>query len=806
MTLNLYQQTSYPLSADYLTEEAQRLRRQNPALARWAAGRGIICHRPATQIQAHLMAESLLQKGLISTSGDFFQRLMALDCLTLQSMWLVVHMTYARRLYLDGRALAAADFKPLPRGHTGGALNMVPAYAGLLAVNHFTGQPRAWLLGQGHCVAAIDALQLLTATATTERQQLYPLDDDGLSRFVADCYDTRLDAGGRQISTLGAHVNVHTAGARMEGGYLGFAGMQYAHMPLPGERLVAFLSDGAFEEQRGTDWAARWWRGEDTGLIAPLMIANGRRIDQRTTIAQQGGSSWFVSHLRNQGFAPFVIDGRDPAAYMCAIYYMEIQLDQAYQRIRCGDADYPVALPYCIAETVKGFGFPAAGTGAAHDLPLGAYPARNPEALAFFNQGARALFQPQQDWRDAAALLTQPARKTTAMVAVNCPEPNWSDRRESAMAAIDRYFIEITEVNPALRVRVGNPDELRSNGMSQTLDQFRHRVTRPEISAAEAIDGCVVTALNEEAVVSACLANQAGINLVVAYEAFAIKMLCALRQTIIFSRQQKEAGDAAGWLGFPVVTTSLIWENGEHDQSHQDCALSEGLMLKMADMARVVFPPDANSAMACLRNCYGDLGVVWNLVVSRTVMPAFFSPRQATQLVQDGAVCVRGHCGAELQLVACGALQLQQMLKASDRLRQQRVSHSLVYLLEPGRFRQPRDRWEAEVVADPAVLQALFPARVRYRLLLTHGRAEPLLACCRLLDLGPQRTRALGYINRGGTLDSETLLFVNACSWAHVLASLAQLCGQQPTLWLTEEEWAAVDGRGDPYHVIRPAL
>ncbi len=806
MTLNLYQQTSHPMTPEYLDHEAQNLRDQNPELALWAAGLGVIEHRPATQIQAHLMAESLLQKGLIADTGYFFQRLRALDCLTQQAMWLVVHMTYARRVYTDGRNLTPQDFKTHPRGHTGGALNMVPAYAGLLALNHFTGQSRDWLMGQGHCVAAIDALQLLTGTATPERRRQYPLDDDGLSRFVADCYDTRLDNTGQRISTLGAHVNVHTAGARMEGGYLGFAGMQYAHMPLPGERLVAFLSDGAFEEQRGTDWAARWWRGEDTGLIAPVMIANGRRIDQRTTIAQQGGCSWFVSHLRNQGFAPFVIDGRDPAAFMCAIYYMEIQLSQAFERIRQGEAQYPVALPYCIAETVKGFGFPAAGTGAAYGLPLGAYPAENPEALTFFHRGAKALLQPDAQWREAASLLGQPKQKSTPMLAVNCPEPEWADRRESAMAAIDRYFIELTEVNPRLRVRVGNPDELRGNGMSQTLDQFRHRVTRPEITAAEAIDGCVITALNEEAVVSACLANQAGINLVVAYEAFAIKMLCALRQAIIFSRQQKEAGDAAGWLGFPVVTTSLIWENGEHDQSHQDSSLSEGLMLKMADMARVVFPADANSAMACLRTCYGDLGVVWNLVVTRSVMPQFFSARQATQLVQDGAVCLRGHCGAELQLVACGAVQLQQMLKASDRLRQQRVAHSLIYLLEPGRFRQARDRWEKAALADPAVVRALFPARVRYRVFLTHGRGEVLLATCRQLDLGAQRTRALGYINRGGTLDTQSLLFVNGCTWAHALAALAELCGQKPTLWLTEEEWRAIDGRGNPYHVIPEPL
>ena len=60
-------------------------------------------------------------------------------------------------------------------------------------------------------------------------------------------------------------MNPHTAGGIAEGGYLGFAELQYAHMPLPGETLVAFLSDGAAEEQRGSDWIPRWWRAEDCG-------------------------------------------------------------------------------------------------------------------------------------------------------------------------------------------------------------------------------------------------------------------------------------------------------------------------------------------------------------------------------------------------------------------------------------------------------------------------------------------------------------------------------------------------------------
>ena len=89
-----------------------------------------------------------------------------------------------------------------------------------------------------------------------------------------------------------SHVNHNTAGGLAEGGYLGFAELQYVHMPLPGEKLVVFLSDGAFEEQRGSDWVPRWWRAKDCGLVAPMMINNGRRIDQSTTISQKGGVTW----------------------------------------------------------------------------------------------------------------------------------------------------------------------------------------------------------------------------------------------------------------------------------------------------------------------------------------------------------------------------------------------------------------------------------------------------------------------------------------------------------------------------------
>jgi phosphoketolase len=177
----------------------------------------------------------------------------AADRIASAAMWVVVHQTYADRVYLDGRDLATEEFKPNPEGHTGGSLNMVPAYVGYMAANAIAGMTRSWVMGQGHCVSAIDSTNLLLGNLKQEHWKRYSPTDEGLTQFVRDFYGYRLRPDGEPESPLGSYVNVHTAGGLMEGGYLGFTELQYVHMPLPGECLVTFLSDGAFEEQRGSD-------------------------------------------------------------------------------------------------------------------------------------------------------------------------------------------------------------------------------------------------------------------------------------------------------------------------------------------------------------------------------------------------------------------------------------------------------------------------------------------------------------------------------------------------------------------------
>jgi phosphoketolase len=801
----------------------QRYRARHPEADAWAAGYGPIEHNVETQDRVFALAA---ERGAEGTTGDgvpIFELLSSLDLLTSAAMWLVVHETYAARVHLDGRDLRPEDFKVKPEGHTGGALNMVPAYAGYLAANALSGVTRSWIMGQGHCVAAVDSTNLLVGNLSDAHAARYSVSDDGLTRYVGDYYGYHLGDDGRPSSPLGSHVNAHTAGGLVEGGYLGFTELQYVHMPLPGERLVAFLSDGAFEEQRGSDWAPRWWRAADSGIVAPFMIANGRRIDQRTTMSQEGGVEWFYEHLRLNHFDPLVIDGRDPAAFTWAILELEARLEAA--AVAAGEAGYPVRLPYCVAVAPKGAGFYGEGTNLAHNLPLPANPHDDVEARELFNVHARKLWVPPEELAAAIDQFRQHRNRPPerdhplAVRSVHLTEvppvrlrPVPDDRagpgavRSSPMAAIDETFLAICDANPHLRPRVGNPDEMRSNRMQRTLDHLKFRVTDPEPGLPEAVNGAVITALNEEAVASAALANKGGINIVVTYEAFGAKMHGVFRQEIIFAAHLAAAGRPPEWLSVPLVLTSHTWENAKNEQSHQDPAMAEALLGESCDVSRVLFVPDANTAAVVLRSVYQTHGQIWTLVVPKSEVGDRFGETEAVQLLANGIARLdwTGHRADEARVVltAIGAFQLDETVRASTRLAERGLAHSVAYSLEPGRMRRPRSDAEAAVAAPPEVVGEIYPRHVPGRVHVTHTRPEPMLGVLAPLSTGAATTVALGYRNSGGTLTTRGLMFLNHCSWAHIVAATARVTDHDVDALLSADERAALAGRRNPEGVI----
>ncbi|HLS51059.1 MAG TPA: xylulose 5-phosphate 3-epimerase, partial [Burkholderiaceae bacterium] len=162
----------------------------------WRKGYGPIKHTEETTQRVTQLVNTLVEQGTVNSPEAAWRLFAAADRLSCVAMNVVTHMTYARRFNLSGKALEADDFKTTPEGHTGGSLNMVPAFVGYLLANSLTADTRGWIMGQGHSVAAIEAVNALTGDVSPTQRGRYDCSDEGLSRLCADFYSYAITASG----------------------------------------------------------------------------------------------------------------------------------------------------------------------------------------------------------------------------------------------------------------------------------------------------------------------------------------------------------------------------------------------------------------------------------------------------------------------------------------------------------------------------------------------------------------------------------------------------------------------------------
>ena len=222
------------------------------------------------------------------------------------------------------------------------------------------------------------------------------------------------------------------------------------------------------------------------------------------------------------------------------------------------------------------------------------------------------------------------------------------------------------------------------------------------------------------------------------------------------------------------------------------------LVNEMADVSRVLFPADWNTSLASIKAAYQSQGQIWTLVTPKSPVPEVFTREQSEQLVNDGAIAVRRQADGQVILAAIGGYQLAEAMTASDRLTERGVGNDVIYIIEPARFRSPRDAIEAQILLAPQAREQFFPGNVMARVFACHTRPESIAGVLRTLDTGPDHARFLGFCARGGMLDTFGTLFVNRCTWAHIVAAAAEVTGRRPEDLLTQEELIAVRGQGDP--------
>jgi phosphoketolase len=296
------------------------------------------------------------------------------------------------------------------------------------------------------------------------------------------------------------------------------------------------------------------------------------------------------------------------------------------------------------------------------------------------------------------------------------------------------------------------------------VDRLRQRVTAPDDSGAESLNGCVITAGNEEAVIAATLGNKQGLNLVVCDEAGAVKMLNAMQQEVVFARQLTHSGRHSQWLAVPVIVISHTSENGCGWHGRQSPALAESWLEEMSDMAPVLFPCDAVTAVVGLERMYCERGRIAVMVAPKMALPVVCTDEQALVAAEEGFVIIHHDPGAKVQLIAIGAYQLQAVLQAAEQIRADGVPCSMLAITEPGRFRIARDHTEAEYVHSDARISELIPD-VGCRIIVSYTHADIITGVLRRLDKGAAHTSFIGYRDHCGQ------------TWEHIVQVSKQMLG-----------------------------
>jgi phosphoketolase len=762
-----------------LNERAAAFRLHSPSFAAWAAGYGTILHGDRTQVRVHEMAHVLVEQGAQGQPDEVFELLAAADRIASAAIWLILQMTLAGRSSLENSEMDQFD-RAEGRQFPGDYLHLALAYTGYLAANALTGQTRSWVMAQAHCAPAIEVVNLLAGNLNESQQKLYSLDDSGLNRFAEDFFPIRTAAPHEKSGPRNS-TSSQLAPELIESFCPQGAHYYYPHAPLKGERLVVFLDHETTEHEEA--FAPRWWRKEDCGLIAPFLLTAIRRTQEGSEDADDELEQ-LQENLQHHGYDPIDIRAGDPSAYAWAIIEMERRLINRAQAVTQGNAKYPILVPCTIAE-----------------LPHGSDPS-HPAAWEEFLESAKPLFVPREEINHAAGLLNKheqqgrvPEREHP-LAARNIPLPAipelpWKDTSAppaSMIEALDLCFSEIARANPKLRPRVGYAESRARPLLPRAIELLKFRTTSPKDEATESLHGAVISGVPPEAALAAALANKAGLNLGMVSESAAPRLLAMLRQEIKLARHQFDSGRPPGWLGIPVVIASELWESGTELTSCHTTAFCESLLGETGSFAKLIFPADWNSTVAVFQTVHARRGEIWVLLAPKANVPVRFTPEQTVQLIADGAIRVRGERSAPLVIAVAGAHQLGEAVRACDRLAERGTGASLAYLLEPGRFRAPRDAGETGALASPELIRELFPREAKARIFATHFRPELALGMFRPLDTGPDRTRALGFIHRDETEDGRGMLHANRCTWAHLVMAAAEALHAQPGDFLTPEE------------------
>jgi xylulose-5-phosphate/fructose-6-phosphate phosphoketolase len=240
--------------------------------------------------------------------------------------------------------------------------------------------------------------------------------------------------------------------------------------------------------------------------------------------------------------------------------------------------------------------------------------------------------------------------------ALEVPSERQGGQSASVAEVCGKFFAEIVKLNPTT-FRVFSPDELESNRMQALLSVTGRDFQWNEATANRG--GRVIEMLSEHC----CQGWMQGYTLTgrwaafPSYETFLGIVTTMMIQYAKFLKVALETPWRQAVPGALYVESSTLWRQEHNGYSHQDPMFISNLLNMKHALIHVYLPPDANSVLACLEQCFTSKNAVNLIVCTKAPMPSYLTLDEARVHVKSGFSVVPWLStdeGREPDIVLCG--------------------------------------------------------------------------------------------------------------------------------------------------------
>ncbi len=577
--------------------------------------------------------------------------------------YLTATQIYLQDNYLLDRELRLTDIKPRLLGHWGTCPGISFVNTMLNYLQTQTPQDLMYIVGTGHGFPAVQANLFIEQTL----QKFYPKaahTKEGIE-YISKNFSWPYG--------FPSHSSPETPGVILEGGELGYA-LSTAYGSIldnPDLTTICLIGDGEAETgPTATAWHLNKFIDPKTnGTVLPILHLNGYKISGPTIFGRMSDDE--LRHLfTGYGYTVFFVeyDEQNPDAIFETMHSTLVTAFDHIAHIKNLSEDTLCpSMPMIVLRTPKGWtgvseynGEKLEGNFASHQVILKEVNTDIDQLHAleqwFKSYSFKELFDPYKGFvSDILSMIPEEKYRLGSNKHAHAQDssklllPDIHRHAEdtskrgivgsSSMRRIGEYLYDVFKLNKN-NFRLFSPDETYSNKLDKVFEITKRAFVWPIKSFDKDLGphGRVIEILSEHSLQGLLqgyvLTGRHGIF--ASYEAFVQIVASMADQYAKFLKIAREIPWRNSIPSFNYILTSSGWRQEHNGFSHQNPGFIDDMFQRQGDFVHVYFPPDGNSALACIEEMLDSRDCINILAGGKTVEPRWLSIDEARVQLKTG--------------------------------------------------------------------------------------------------------------------------------------------------------------------------